>query len=694
MRKKITAVFSKLLAFIIILSVFTSLAGCNKGSTLETVSEVGYRLDHIDSFYKYSSSGKACEYLSSWEKAHLLGTPENTAFSINNNRTNLFDFKSMKLTSIDYDSNGVTETLLEMPEERKIISARFSDEKLLFISYLGDEGFSYNKYFFSIYDIDGNLETELDITEYFNGDIPEIGLAANNNYPLFTGSRIVIWNGSEGTISDNDMVKEIKKGFILKDVKCLDENQIAIIARSTNETDDSESKLIIANQNFKTQNRYEIKESVRTFAEGSDIILYGDDALLEIMGEECKLMLRWEESLLDTPFVVSKDNSRLKIIGGLSLEEIEQGAVYNLFLFSIEERLSKPDKTIKMAAFGGHAEFLVKLFNLTNEEYNIELKQFDIDSSSSYSDYAASYRKAWLETSKHEFDIYFFPNLPVIDIAGSDSFVPIRDVLDSGLNEENCYIKALCGYDEDEYYLRPFFTLAGSIYCKDGIPEDKLSKGSGQFGYYELLPSAVMNQELNVIKRAINSDPSHDGRYTYYSAISIDDYIDIRRMRSAEITGFPDAGIMSPMLKGCGAFAFSVDIEKDVAAVFAGFLLSDFIQSFSYASKSVIPAIRKTAELQFYTYPFFDLSDVILAVHNDNVKVDIKRPMSPEEDLPLIRDFLDAVSSAKGIYDEDPVISMIFFEEYQRYTNGVVSLDEFVDSYYARVSIYLKEKET
>ena len=93
MRKKITAVFSKLLAFIIILSVFTSLAGCNKGSTLETVSEVGYRLDHIDSFYKYSSSGKACEYLSSWEKAHLLGTPENTAFSINNNRTNLFDFK-------------------------------------------------------------------------------------------------------------------------------------------------------------------------------------------------------------------------------------------------------------------------------------------------------------------------------------------------------------------------------------------------------------------------------------------------------------------------------------------------------------------------------------------------------------------------------------------------------------------------
>ena len=197
---------------------------------------------------------------------------------------------------------------------------------------------------------------------------------------------------------------------------------------------------------------------------------------------------------------------------------------------------------------------------------------------------------------------------------------------------------------------------------------------------------------MNVIKRAINSDPSHDRRYTYYSAISIDDYIDIRRMRSAEITGFPDAGIMSPMLKGCGAFAFSVDIEKDVAAVFAGFLLSDFIQSFSYASKSVIPAIRKNAELQFYTYPFFDLSDVILAVHNDNVKVDIKRPMSPEEDLPLIRDFLDAVSSAKGIYDEDPVISMIFFEEYQRYTNGVVSLDEFVDSYYARVSIYLKEK--
>lgn len=693
MRKKIALVFSKSIAFILILSVFTSLAGCNKGSILETVSDAGYRLDYIDSFYKYSSAGKNCEYLSSWEKAHLLGTPDNTAFSINNNQTKLFDFKSMKLTSIDYDSNGVTETLLETPEERKILSARFSAEKLLLISYLGDEGFSYNKYFFDIYNIEGHLETELDITEYFNGDVPEIGLAANNDYPLFAGSKIVIWNGSEGAISENDMGKEIKKGFILKDVKCLEDNRIAIIARQTNETDGSESKIIVANQNFKTQNRYEIKEDVRTFAEGSDITLYGDDALLEIAGEECKLMLRWEETLLDTPFAVSSDNSRLKIIGGLSSEEIGQGAVYDLFLFGIEERVSKPDKTIKMAAFGGDAEFLAKLFNLTNEEYKIELKQFDIDSSSSYSDYTASYRRAWLETSKQEFDIYFFPNSPVIDVAGSDAFVPIRDVLDSGLNEENCYFEALCGYGEDEYYLRPFFTLTGSIYCKDGIPEDKLSKGYGQYVYYELLPSAVRNQGADVMKGAINSDPSHDGRYKYFSAISIDDFIDIRRMRSAEITGFPDAEITAPMLKGCGAFAFGVEVEKDVAAVFTGFILSDFIQSFSYASGSVIPAIRKASELQFYTYPFFDLSDVISEVYIDGVKEEIKRPKSPEEDLPSVRAFLAAVSSAKGVYDEDPVISMIFSEEYLRYTNGTVSLDEFIDSYYARVSLYFNEKE-
>ena len=694
MRKKITSVFSKFLAFILILSVFTSLAGCNKESALETVSDAGYRLDHIDSFYKYSSSGKTCEYLSPWEKAHLVGNPDNTAFSINNNQTNLFDFKSMKLTSIDYASNDVTETLLETLGERKIISARFSDEKLLLISYLGDEGFSYNKYFFGIYDMEGQLETELDITEYFNGDIPEIGLAANNDYPLFAGSRIVIWNCSEGTISENDMGKEIKKGFILKDVKCLKDNQIAIIARPTNETDKSESKLIITNQNLIPQNRYEIKESVRAFAEGSDIILYGDDALIKISGEECKLMLRWEEALLDTPFAVSSDNSRLKVIGGLFLEEIGQGAVYNLFLFGIEERLNKPDKTIKMATFGGDAEFLAKLFNLTNEEYKIELKQFDIDSSSSYSDYAASYRKAWLETSKQEFDIYFFPNSPVIDVACADTFVPIRDVLDSGLNEDNCYFEALCGYDEGGYYLRPFFTLTGSVYCKDGIPEDKLSMGYGQYVYYELLPSAVMNKKPDVLKRAINSDPSHDGRYAYYSAISIKDFIDIKRMRSAEITGFPDAEIMAPMLKGCGAFSFGINIEKDVAVVFAGFILSDFIQSFSYASESVIPAIKKAAELQFYTYPFFDLSDVIVAVYNDNVKEENNRPMSPEEELPSVRDFLDAVSSAKGVYDEDPVISMIFSEEYLCYTNGTVSLEEFIDSYYRRISLYLKEKES
>lgn len=81
-------------------------------------------------------------------------------------------------------------------------------------------------------------------------------------------------------------------------------------------------------------------------------------------------------------------------------------------------------------------------------------------------------------------------------------------------------------------------------------------------------------------------------------------------------------------------------------------------------------------------------------VYDDDDKERLKRPMSPEEDLPSVKAFLDAVSSAQGVYDEDPVISMIFPEEYQRYTNGIVSLDEFVDSYYARVSLYLKEKET
>ena len=90
---------------------------------------------------------------------------EDTVFSIKDDKVNVFDFNTCKLTEIDYSSMNCSETMLDSVGEKKILNARFSCDKLLIISFLGDEGFSYTKYYFDIYDLQGRLENEIDVTD-------------------------------------------------------------------------------------------------------------------------------------------------------------------------------------------------------------------------------------------------------------------------------------------------------------------------------------------------------------------------------------------------------------------------------------------------------------------------------------------------------------------------------------------------
>ncbi len=686
----------KLLCIALLLPVFSSLAGCKKDTVLETSSDDAYTIDFADEFYKYSIAGKENSFFSEWKKAHLISTLEDTVFSIKDDKVNVFDFNTCKLTEIDYSSMNCSETMLDSVGEKKILNARFSCDKLLIISFLGDEGFSYTKYYFDIYDLQGRLENEIDVTDCFGANIPQIGLSNNDEYPLFAGTKIVIWNALDGSVSEKDTSKEFKKDYVLKDVKCLSDDHIALVAWKTNETGNDLSKIVVVDQNLKTSQRYEIRDEIELFAEGNDLALYGDEVLITISGDECKTMFRWEELLLDMPCIVSCDDSHLKIIGSL-LSGQHEGLLtsdYEVYLFNVKIRESKPEKTIRLASFGNNEyydiEFLTGLFNLTNEEYKIELKSYDIDSSSSYSDFTASYRKAWLETSKQPYDIYYFPFSPLIDVASPDVFIPIDSILSQRFNNDKYYYEATCG--NEGYFLRPFFSLAGSIYSKNGLPEEVTGQDYGLYRYYELLPGAAINQDSDTLKRAMTVDPVQNASYVYESSISIDDYIKICRTRDASISGFPDVNISDPMINGCGAFAFGINIEKEAASAFADFLLSSFIQSFSYGSDSIIPVNKEAAELQFYAFPFFDLSGVLSDYHVDGEKVDIKKASVIEKDMLALRSFLNSVQAAKTVYVTDPVISIIFSEEYMRFINGTVSKEEFIDSYYRRISLYLKER--
>ena len=107
---------------------------------------------------------------------------------------------------------------------------------------------------------------------------------------------------------------------------------------------------------------------------------------------------------------------------------------------------------------------------------------------------------------------------------------------------------------------------------------------------------------------------------------------------------------------------------------------------------SIIPVNKEAAELQFYAFPFFDLSGVLSDYHVDGEKVDIKKASVIEKDMLTLRSFFFLLQAAKTVYVTDPVISIIFSEEYMRFINGTVSKEEFIDSYYRRISLYLKER--
>lgn len=684
-----------LLVLVVLMPMFT---GCAKTKQLEAVEAPEYKLDHVDTFYQFSYSAKNNPCIDEWEKSHLIDNTGVDVFGVFTDKTAVFDIERAELTVVDYAVMKTMETAVDGFAEKSILEARFSGDELLVLSYTGDKGFKSNKYYLSIIDLDGNLKSETEITSAFADDVLHLGQAGDNYYPLFSGNRVLLWDNSNNSFIKESFTPKDKKGFGIRDVKCFNDGLLGILIGQTGDSEESESSVVFTDRRFKIRNSYEFDVHSVQFGQGDDAVVYGYDSLFKVTDSGCEIICNWEDIHMDTPCSVSSEAGLIRVLSTFADLEYDYSGIVtplnNLYLFNISNRETREITSVKLASLGRNQyyniEFLTNVFNLTHDDVRIDLKQFDI-AEESYNEFTASMRKAYLEMSGDSYDIYFFPFKPLINTNDFDIFLNINGELSSKLEENNCYTKMTYDNGTAPCFLRPFFSLAGSYYCESGFG-DRSSTDEINAAYCMMLPDVCAGTDSDLFEKIIMDDPSCGGKYIYDSDISLSGYLKYSEDRGARLSGIPGVSEDAPMVKSCGGFAFNKDIDLNIASEITDFLLSDFVQSFTYEDDSVFPVERKSAAFQVTNYVFLDYSKAVSLV-SDGVNVDDSRLNrdDSQENLPCAMNLLDAFDSASVFFEPDPVVGMIFSEEYRLYVEGTVSREAFMDSYTRRISIYLSE---
>lgn len=685
--------------FLILVILMPVLTGCVKTKQLETITESPEcKLEHIDTFYPLSYAGKNNPCNDEWESSHLLSTLEENAFGVFADRTVVFDIKKAELTVVEYSRKKTAEKAVTGLDGKKTLEARFSGDDLLVLSLAGDKGFKSSKYYFSILDLNGELKNEVDITSAFQDDVPHLGLPADGMYPLFSSNKVLLWNNSERYFVNESFNTKDKAGFVVRDVKCFGDGQLGILLGEIEESEEYKSSVILSDRKFKNRKNYDLDVHAERFSFGDDVIAYGYYSLFQVTDTGCEIICNWEDFHLDMPCSVLSEGGLIRVLSSFTDLDYEYSGLImpmnNLYLFNVSKRETKDITAVKLAALGMNQyyniEFLTDIFNLTHDDVRIELKQFDVETEN-YNEYTASIRKAYLEMSNERYDVYFFPYKPMINSIDLENYLKINEKLCDWLSKDKCYTKMAFGEGDVSYFLRPFFSLAGSYYCESGFGgEFELSEVDTY--YCRMLPNVCAGTDDNLFEKLFVDEPSYSGKYIYDDELSLSDYLDYSMYREVKLSGIPGVSGDAPMVKSCGGFAFNEDIDLNIAAEIADFLMSDLIQSFTHEEDTVFPVSRKNATFQVSNWLFVDYSSIVTSVSNGtSVENPWENRKNPQEKLPYALKLLDSFDSVSVSFEPDPVIGMIFSEEYQLYIEGIVSREAFRDSYTRRISLYLSE---
>ena len=692
-------VFRVINLFLVMTFIMPMMTGCIKTKQLETTTEsLKYKLDHIDTFYPLSYTGKKNSYNDIWDRSHLINTLETDVFGIFSDKTVVFDIEKAELTVVEYSGKKAKEITIAGFDDKNILEARFSEEELLVLSFVGDKGFKSSKYFFSILDLEGNLISEMEITSAFSDDAPHLGLSLEGFYPLYSSGSVILWDCSKKAFVNEIFTTKDKSGFVVRDVKCFKDGKLGVLLGQTGESEESKSSVMLSDYRFKNRKNYEFDAHAERFSSGEDVIVYGYYSLLKLTESGCELICNWEDLHMDMPYSVSYDNGLIRVLSSFTdFEYSNSGSIEplnNLYLCNVSKREPKDIATVKLAALGMNQyyniEFLTDLFNLTRDDVRIELKHFDIPEGP-YNEYTAATRKAYLELSNDRYDIYFFPYKPLINSNDLENYLKINEKLCDRLSKDNVYTKMAYGEGDASYFLHPFFSLSGSYYCESGFGgQTELSEVDTY--YFRMLPNVFAVTDDDQFEKLFVDDPSYGGKYIYDDELSLSDYLDCSKGREVKLSGIPGVSGDAPMIKSCGGFAFNKYIDLNIAAEITDFLLSDLVQSFTHEEDTVFPVTRKNAAFQVSNWLFVDYSSIVTVV-NDGASVDNPwaNRENPQEKLPYARKFLECFDSVSVFFEPDPVIGMIFSEEYLLYIEGTVTRDAFRESYTRRISLYLSE---
>lgn len=683
---------------LVLVVLMPMLTGCAKTKQLEAVEAPEYKLDHVDTFYQFSYSAKNNPCIDEWEKSHLIDNTGVDVFGVFTDKTAVFDIERAELTVVDYAVMKTMETVVAGFAEKSILEARFSGDELLVLSYTGDKGFKGNKYYLSIIDLDGKLKSETEITSAFADDVLHLGLAGDNYYPLFSGNRVLLWDNSNNSFIKESFTPKDKKGFGIRDVKCFNDGLLGILIGQTGDSEESESSVVFTDRRFKIRNSYEFDVHSVQFGQGDDAVVYGYDSLFKVTDSGCEIICNWEDIHMDMPYSVSSEAGLIRVLSTFADLEYDYSGIVtplnNLYLFNISNRETREITSVKLASLGRNQyyniEFLTNVFNLTHDDVRIDLKQFDI-AEGSYNEFTASTRKAYLEMSGDSYDVFFFPYKPLINSNDLENYLKINEQLCNRLSKDICYTTMAYGEVDESYYLRPFFSLAGSYYCESGFGS-QTEFPEVDTDYCRMLPNVCIGTDDNLLDMLFVDDSSHGGKYIYDDELSMSNYLDYSKSREVRLSGIPGVSGDAPMVNNCGGFAFNKNIDLNIAEEIADFLLSDLVQSFTHEEDSVFPVTRKNASFQVLNWLFVDYSSIVTVV-NDGAYVENPwaNRENPQEKLPYARKLLESFDSVSVFFEPDPVIGMIFSEEYRLYVEGTVSREAFMDSYTRRISIYLSE---
>ena len=692
-------VFRVVNLFLALAFVLQLLTGCANKKPLETTTvSPKYKLDHIDTFYPLSYAGKENPYNDDWKRSHLLSMMEADAFGVFPDKTVVFDIEKAELTVVKYSNKKATEIELTGFGNKKIMEARISEDELLVLSLVGDKGFKSSKYFFSIFDLNGVKKYETDITSAFSDDVPHLGLPSEGFYPVYSSCSALLWDSSKNNFAKERFTANDKTGFVLRDVKCFKDGQLGILLGQTGESEDTKSIVILSDFRFKHRKDYAFDVHAERFCYGDDVMAYGYQSLIRASSSGCEVICKWDDMHMNMPYSVFYEADLIRVLSAFSdLDYSYSGFIMplnNLFLFNVSKRDTKDINTVKLASLGMNQyyniEFLTDVFNLTHDDIRIELKQFDV-SDEIYSEYTASIREAYLEMSNESYDIYFFPYKPLINSSDLDNYLMINEKLCDRFSKDNVYTKMAYGEGDASYFLHPFFSLAGSYYCESGFGgQTELSEVDTY--YFRMLPNVFAVTDDDQFEKLFVDDPSYGGKYIYDDELSLSDYLDCSKGREVKLSGIPGVSGDAPMIKSCGGFAFNKYIDLNIAAEITDFLLSDLVQSFTHEEDTVFPVTRENAAFQVSNWLFVDYSSIVTVV-NDGASVDNPwaNRENTQEKLPYARKFLECFDSVSVFFEPDPVIGMIFSEEYLLYIEGTVTRDSFRESYTRRISLYLSE---